>query len=99
MNEWDRTEMIGRVVNAYLGSVTGAREAYRNDAFYHERFEFMIRLLEIFDMAMEQEHLPTRTRYAVLERVMMAAPDPGESKRMLEQVKSLQIKMESQWFT
>lgn len=94
-----REEMISRIVNAYLGGITGAREAYKSDAAYHERLYFMIRLLEIFDLAMEQEQMLPGARFAVLERVMMAAPDPAESKRMLEHLKTLTIKMESQWLT
>lgn len=89
----ERDQMINRIVNAYLGSVTGARGAYMSDASYHERLAFMVRLLEIFDLAMEQEDLITRTRFKILERVMLSAPDPAESKRQLEILKNLTINL------
>lgn len=92
-----RQQMIGRIVNAYMGSVTGAREAHMNDAIYHERVEFMTRLLEIFDLAMDQENIPQAMRLRVLERVMLAAPDPGETKRLLEQAKKLISPLPNHW--
>lgn len=92
-----REEMISRIVNAYLGGVTGAREAYESDAAYHERLYFMIRLLEIFDLAMEQEQMLPGARFAVLERVMMAAPDPEETRQRLQVAQKLLARWPSNW--
>lgn len=92
-----RQQIISRIVTAYLGNVTGARQAYYSDSAYHERIEFMTRLLEIFDLAMDQEETPAGTRYRVLERVMLSTPDPGETQRQMEQMKKLIETFPARW--
>lgn len=86
-----RDELINQAVSRYLGNVQDANDAYMNDAQYHAQIDFMTRLMEIFDLAMEQEGLRRNVRYEILQRVMLAAPDPAEAKKRVEIMKNMKL--------
>jgi len=86
-----RDQIINEIVGRYLGEVREARNAYLNDAQYHAQIDFMTRLMEIFDLAMDQEGLSLAQRYGVLQRVMLSAPDPDEAKKRIEMMKEMTI--------
>lgn len=92
-----RDQMIGKIVVAYMGSITDARFAYQNDAQYHAQFEFLRRMLEIFDLAMDQENIPAGIRYRVLERTMMAAPDPAEARQRMKILSQAKLNLSMDW--
>lgn len=89
-----RDQVIARIVVSYLGSVTDARFAYDNDAQYHAQFEFLKRMLEIFDLAMSQEGLGPVVRTIILEKVMMAAPDPAEARQRMKILSNAKLNMD-----
>lgn len=86
-----RDQIIARIIVAYLSNITDARLAYANDAQYHAQFEFLKRMLEIFDLAMDQENIPAGIRYRVLERTMMAAPDPAEARQRMKVISNAKL--------
>lgn len=87
----EKYRLINQIVDKYLGSVSSAREAYLNDAYYHAQIQLMGQLLEVFDLAMEQEGFSHNPRLKVLERVMMAAPDPAEAMKRMEMLKKMTL--------
>ena len=84
-----RDEMIDRIIDKYLGSITLARQAYMTDSQYHAEVAHLRNVMEVFDLAMEQEGLISRTRMAVLQRFFMGATEATEARKRIERMKRL----------
>lgn len=98
MSMWhERQTMIDRIIDVYFGSVTDARAAYMNDAQYHAQIGYLRQMLEVFDLAMKQEKISAETRISVLERIIMAAPDPVEAKKRIQLANQLIARVPPWW--
>jgi hypothetical protein len=84
-----RDELINRIINKYLGSITLARQAYMSDGQYYAEVAKLRHIMEIFFLAMEQDQIGLAQRISVLERVLMGAPDASEAMKRLEHMKRL----------
>lgn len=66
---------VREAVDRYMRRIPGADSARALDPIYSAQFTFMERVLQIVDMAMEDEGVPERSRERVIRTVVCGAPD------------------------
>jgi hypothetical protein len=88
---------MSNVVNRCFGRYQerlGGRRAYLEDPQHHWQMTWLRRMLDVIDMAMEDEGVDERSRERVIRTVLYGAPDPGEAERRIdEQQKQIELLM------
>lgn len=74
---------VREAIDRYFARIPGAREAHTSDPVYRAQFTYMRRVLEMAEMAMEDEGIDEPTRARVIRTVVFGAPDEYASMERL----------------
>lgn len=71
-------------VDRYRSRIVGARTAAAFDPQYAAQFAFMQRLLDVVDMAMEDEGIPEQSRVRVVRTVVYGSPNEWDAHERMQ---------------
>jgi hypothetical protein len=79
---------VDRLLDRWLGRVSGANEALRKDARYAAEFSFMRRMLTALDIVMEDEGIPEQTRLRIIRTLVYGAPDEAAALARMDRLEA-----------
>lgn len=77
--------LVQDAIDRYRSRMPGAREAQLNDPQYAHNTAWLQRMLEIADMAMEDEQIPEQSRARVIRTILYGSPDETEALTRIEE--------------
>lgn len=80
-----RSSTVQAAIDRYCGRLPGALEAQHNDPQYAHHMAWLSRMLEIADMAMEDEQIPEQSRARVIRTILYGSPDETDALARIEQ--------------
>jgi hypothetical protein len=86
--------VVAAAVDRYRRRIDGDR-ADRDDPQYHWQWRWLVNMLEVVDMAMEDEGIDERSRERVIRTILYGAPDPIEADRRIDEQRRMVDEMRS----
>ncbi|MER7331693.1 MULTISPECIES: hypothetical protein [unclassified Micromonospora] len=83
------TSRVRDELDRYLQRMPNAREARLNDPQYHWQMQWAQRMLELLDLALDNEGIPEDTRVRVIRTVLYGTADESEAMRRIDQTQRL----------